>query len=271
MSAAEVTCFCRYFGILFGDLVPTENQYFEMYLKLREVVDIVTSPTLLFGHVEHLAILVSEFNQMYIELVGDLKPKMHFLTHYFRVIFLFGPPTQYWTMRFESKHRDLKRITNNLAGSVNIPKSVATQVSLQMSQYARNMDFTGIECGSKASSQMKNLIPEQYIRCETWFMKWVTIKGTTYRLNNVVVRELTDYLPEFGKIVAIFFFNNTVMFSIEPLSTDSFHRHYFAYEVSEKRPSIGNFIVHYESLPCPDICPLVMKDGQQYVIARHVL
>ena len=82
-------------------------------------MDIVLAPQLLRAHAERLSVLVSEFNSKYLRLVGPLKPKFHFLSHYWRTVLSHGPPTQCWTMRFEGNHRTLKSVTNSLTGSVN--------------------------------------------------------------------------------------------------------------------------------------------------------
>lgn len=46
MSAAETLFFCRYFSVIVGDLVPHNNQYWELYINLRKIIHIITAPML---------------------------------------------------------------------------------------------------------------------------------------------------------------------------------------------------------------------------------
>jgi len=43
-SASEMLCFVRYFGLMLGDLVPEDTESWHLYLKLKSIVDIVTTP-----------------------------------------------------------------------------------------------------------------------------------------------------------------------------------------------------------------------------------
>ena len=45
---------------------------------------------------------------MHADLLGTAKPKTHHLTHYPEAIANFGPPMNYWTARYESRHRIAK-------------------------------------------------------------------------------------------------------------------------------------------------------------------
>lgn len=232
MSASEMICFCRYFGVLFGYLIPDKNEYWILYLKLREIVEIVTSHSILYAHVSYLKVLIEEHNYLFFKLIGSLKPKMHFILHYHRIILNFGPLTQYWTMRYESKHRELKRVTNNLAGSLNITKSIAVSQCFKISHHASSIDSSSVTLGSNAPRLLQLLIPKQYVCQETEYFNWVLIKGTKYALGKVVLLEMLDNeLPKFGKIKVIFKFNNQLMFAFQTFITICFYQKYNAYEV----------------------------------------
>lgn len=43
LAASEMMTFCRYFGIMYGDLVPRDNKYWNIYTQLMLVLDIVMS------------------------------------------------------------------------------------------------------------------------------------------------------------------------------------------------------------------------------------
>ena len=45
-SAAEMICLIRYLGVIIGHKIPKNNEHWELYLILRKITAIVTSPTL---------------------------------------------------------------------------------------------------------------------------------------------------------------------------------------------------------------------------------
>ena len=118
MSAAEMLCFERYFGLMFGNLVPEGEKHWKLYIFLRKIIHIITSPRIIPSYVLQLTHLIMELNNMYIRLFGKLKPKFHFLIHYPRLLLLNGPCIHYWTMRFESRHKEMK--SNALASNCSI-------------------------------------------------------------------------------------------------------------------------------------------------------
>lgn len=82
MSASEMLCLTRYFGLMVGNLIPQTNEVWKLYLKLRHIVGIVAVPKLLRDHAIDLVKLVEEYNSLYIKFVGLLTLKSHNLTHY---------------------------------------------------------------------------------------------------------------------------------------------------------------------------------------------
>ena len=57
----------------------------------------------------------------------NLKPKHHFMTHYPQQIRLIGPLVNFWTMRFEAKHRFFKRLGHIVCNYRNILKRLAVR------------------------------------------------------------------------------------------------------------------------------------------------
>ena len=45
-SSSEMLCLTGYLGIMIGDLIPAENEYWKLYICLRKIVEVLTSPTL---------------------------------------------------------------------------------------------------------------------------------------------------------------------------------------------------------------------------------
>lgn len=81
MSASEMLFFARYLGLMVGDVVPEDNEYWLLYVKLRQILHILISPILLESHLLELESLIEEHHQLYLDLLGELKAKFHLLTH----------------------------------------------------------------------------------------------------------------------------------------------------------------------------------------------
>ena len=98
MSAAESLFFTRYFGVMVGGIIESDNQYWTLYKKLRALIHFLTAPSLTCSHILQIDSLITEFNDMYIELFGCLKPKFHLLIHYSKQLLKNGPITKFSSM-----------------------------------------------------------------------------------------------------------------------------------------------------------------------------
>lgn len=137
LSAAEILCLTRYLGLIIGEYVPKDtggkpNEHWQLYQLLRRILDIVTNPRITRCDSKTLEQLVIDFNSLYIKLFGQLKPKFHFLTHYPSLLLKNGPFTAYWTMRYESKHRDIKSSAQSTSSAKNVSQTVAKKQLYKM-------------------------------------------------------------------------------------------------------------------------------------------
>ncbi|KAJ8675348.1 hypothetical protein QAD02_011134 [Eretmocerus hayati] len=63
--SSEMLFFLRYFGILVGDLVPTDNIVWSLYLKLREIMHILTCPFVTESMLSNLDSLITTTSCIY--------------------------------------------------------------------------------------------------------------------------------------------------------------------------------------------------------------
>lgn len=111
MTASEMLCFVKFLGLLIGDLIPENDTFWQLYILLRRIIDILLSRTSTRDDTLLINNLIYEHNKLYIELSGNkLKPKYHHLLHYAMVLEMSGPFIHYSSMRFEAKHKDLKKL-----------------------------------------------------------------------------------------------------------------------------------------------------------------
>ena len=74
-----------------------------------KIIDIVTSPKVIRSDAKVFKKLIEEHNQLHMDICGVLKPKFHILLHYPTILLNNGPLINFWCMRFESKHRHLRK------------------------------------------------------------------------------------------------------------------------------------------------------------------
>ncbi|KAJ8678171.1 hypothetical protein QAD02_013958 [Eretmocerus hayati] len=131
-SSSEMLCLTRYLSLMIGDVVDEDTESWQLYLKLRQIGDIVTAPRITVDDAEVLKDLVSEHNALYKKLFGHLKPKMHFMTHYPRLLLLNGPLINSWGMPFERKNKELKEVAEAVRNNRNRPHTLAINAQLNM-------------------------------------------------------------------------------------------------------------------------------------------
>lgn len=253
MSASEMFCFMKHAGVIFGYLVPTENKYWSLYIILHEIITIVTSTTVQKEIHILLSDLITNHHQLYLQLFQlPLRPKHHHMIHYSKVIEQIGPLINIWSMRFESKHRELKMSSNVIASRVNIPHSLAVKQQLKYSTriflkrgFSKNFSF----------KENKNLNISKYllrnkINLPVRFKNSVAVNnskiyGTVYKKGQVLMVKVNE-LPLFGTVnVILINSNEDILFICKLMHTVCFNNHVCGYEVQN---SDQHCLVSYDEL-----------------------
>lgn len=87
MTASEMLCFVRYFGLILGELVTLKTEVWHLYISLRKIIDLCCARTIQPECSAQLDALVAEHNRLYLKHSNSkLKPKHHILTHYGRLL-----------------------------------------------------------------------------------------------------------------------------------------------------------------------------------------
>lgn len=242
LSASEMLSFLRYFGLIIGDFVPTDDNYWQIYIVLRKILDLVMSTTINEASCELLKVFVSELNELYVTLTGQvLKPKFHFLVHYHSMLLKFGPLVHFWSMRFEAKHRLSKIYARATCNRRNLTKSLAIKHQLQLNEIFMkgSLDSTVSVGPSKRISKYKYDDIINSLKLSPGYsisqVPWAKVKGTTYKHGTIVVHNLSD-LGEvnFMVIQSIFAYNNNrIIFECCLLNTISFDDHLHCFEVEK--------------------------------------
>ncbi|XP_043485169.1 uncharacterized protein LOC122513007 [Leptopilina heterotoma] len=195
MSASEMSCFVRYLGVMLGDLIPRENESWNLYLKLRQIVDIVTAPRLLRSNTFRLKELIEEHHLLYIKLFGHLTPKFHNMTHYPDILLTSGPLVHQWSMRFESKNKELKQTATSTYCQKNILKTIAIKHQLLMAQLNYSLMIAeNIKVGPREYSSGSHCLSNQIC------VSFVEFEGVKYKSGTVFLKEITEDLPVYVNI-----------------------------------------------------------------------
>ena len=135
MSASEMIAFSRFFGLIIGgrhDEVKEEENSWYLYRLLRKLVGMLTSPVILKDRIVQIDFLIHDFLSLYKKLFGNLKFKFHNLIHIVQCLKNNGPLINYWTMRYESKHRQLKLTAVSTANRMNLLKTISIKKQLRI-------------------------------------------------------------------------------------------------------------------------------------------
>lgn len=274
MSASEMLCFVRYFSLLVGDRVKENNNVWSLYILLRKIVAIVTSPRMVAGHICQLDILIPQFLCLYKLLYGPLKYKFHNLSHLRDILRNNGPAVHYWSMRFESKHRPHKLTAVNTSNKINILKTVSVKSQLQLAYLKAVKKFKFDELVYETYENIDERSRRMYFPNSNQDEKIISTehahtKGINYEVNMVFVMEMGDNdLLEFGKITEIFVKDDEIYLLMQPLISISFNEHFYAYNVESR-----NVLKLKKSSELPDIhpCLLVEMDKRLVIATRYIL
>lgn len=100
---------------MIGSKVPEGNETWDIIMNLKEIVQLVLSPSFTEESLQYLQTKISDHRQVLKAVFPDfnLRPKHHYIEHYPELIKCFGPLVHLWTMRFEGKHRFFKRVMHD--------------------------------------------------------------------------------------------------------------------------------------------------------------
>ncbi|CAN7978987.1 unnamed protein product, partial [Ixodes persulcatus] len=115
--------------LLYDRVRDEEDEVWQMYLCLKDIVTMLASPKLHVTQIAYLRVLIDDYLSRRVHLFPDipLKPKHHYLRHYPDLCYEFGPLSHLSTLRFESKHSYFKRIIRSTQNFKNITYSMATK------------------------------------------------------------------------------------------------------------------------------------------------
>lgn len=251
-TASQMYCLLRHFCLMMGDLVPQDNDKWQVIVLLLQCMDIIFSPCVSKGETYYLKQLIQDHHQYFLTVFPGqhLKPKHHFMLHYPRAIRMLGALIQYWAMRFEANHRPFKRTASSTCNFKNIAFSLAkgNQINLCSTFLSgRSLNDSILEVGPGSSVLLASLDNADAISRalggyqlfdDVFVANWVIKYGTKYRNGMMVVMDKTpNFEPIFGQIRHVLVIENSqVQLVIEQWISDGFCQHLHAYAVRPRNP-----------------------------------
>lgn len=244
-SASEMLTLVRYFALIAGSFVPQGDDVWHLFLLLRRLLNILcTHRVYRENHISFIE-TISEFNKQYILIAKThLKPKFHFLLHYPDMFKKFGPLTQVWTMRFESKHRIFKVAARASCNKMNICKTTAIRNQLTLNHmFLSDEPFKFFSCGRKSALKlidMQSLVKADIITssfiAKNFSVPFVVEDGINFHIGDVLLVDIAFEVEdmEFVKVDSIFVEDSTnvVSFLCTKFDCLGFDSHLYAHEVA---------------------------------------
>lgn len=249
-----------------GEYVPEDNEYWRLYIKLRDIINIITSPNIIKSHLLQLQLCIEEHHELYIKLFGFLTAKFHLLIHYVQIMLKNGPVISVSAMRFESKHREIKAILQSTSCKKNILKTVGIrhQLSLMHNKFSK-YDRMYIAYGPELNDTVNAYFPTaQTIK----LINNITINDVKYSAGIIIVANICKDGPCFGKIDKIFVVDDNIFFTYMPYKIIGFNYHYYAHSVIADE-TIRK--IDYDSMTTHTPCILSIINNVHYIATRHIL
>ena len=201
------------------------------------------------------------------------------MTHFVRILRENGPLIHYWSMRYESKHRQLKLSAVSTSSKRNLLKTLSIKSLLQLGYLRLTKNVSSDDIEFKRHTELdiigrKKWFPNIDLNITILEVNNVEVNEIKYSLNLVLVLNISEGSLKFGKIIRIFIVNKQVFVLINPLVVNYFDEDYFAYQVEEFNICI---LKNIKELPDVQPCLLCRKTddsciGSSYfVTTKHAL
>ena len=99
--------FIRLYPLLLGNMVPEDDQVWNLLISFTNIVEMISSPSYIIGETLVPRETIEEFCVDYLRIIPEAthKPKAQFLTQYPSQILEFGPPLNHSAIEFGAKNK----------------------------------------------------------------------------------------------------------------------------------------------------------------------
>lgn len=162
-KSAQSLCLFYLIPFIFHDKICPTHFVWKLFYTMTDIVGIAFAAVVKDGWGTELTCLVENYFKLLADHRGRLtdhviKPKLHFLLHYGRLINYFGTFRPFWCSRFESFHTIVKNVVRANKNFKNLTYSISNRIQ-NLKCYQRNVSGLGAElvCGSSSKVNLCDL------------------------------------------------------------------------------------------------------------------
>lgn len=253
ITASQMKCLWNFLPLMIGSLISEDDsdyEYWELVLKLQEIIDMLLLSKFTTSSLEHLTILISRFMQQYIKLFGALKPKFHFLLHYPKCISQIGPLRNVMCFVFEQKNREVKAYSNVMNQRINLSFSLAFKSSMRFTNLIKKHIVNGFPPVSIHKDPKPlawaDITQKKYFEHTSQFFETLTGKENIFQIKSVIYKKKTfrqsyyviitdNNNVQLYKIIDIIQVNNLEHIIVEEIKVQEYSSHYGSFKVGSSK------------------------------------
>ena len=277
MSSSEMMCFLNNFSLIVGHYVPESNDYWKLYLILRNIVTIVWSADVHKDLHIYLGVIIEEYLTLLLTLVPNgMKPKHHFLIHYPRCMYQFGPLCKICCLRNEAKHKVGKDVSKSTTSRININRTVAIKHQMMLNYRFINQNSTSsaIVCGKRITlpnisfitdyQKFNSLNLKQVKNITT--VKWIEMNGNRILINAILVL-FSEEGPKFYIVSEIILEENTFVILTRQFLDCYFDPHFVAYKIFDSN-DVEFTVLNLKDIETCKVTHVTMLSNGYYYIPK---
>lgn len=282
-KAVEKWTFFRLLPFLVADVVPVDDEFWHLYTLCRELCEIVLAPVIDPGWLPYLELIISQHHKLLSKLSPQsFTPKVHFVTHYPRLILEYGPLRNLWVMRFEAVHQYFKQIARRVKNFRNISATLARRFQAKKCyEHAANvLLLSGATVPSCQRSVLVKHLPVDLVRKlqekpefvvvasqGLLSVKSLVVGGHRFKIDSYVVYDVdSEDVPIFLNIKHLLLIGGTWFVCGRRVTVSYFDSHVHAYSLD----TCGDWVVLYTSQSIDCQCLSVYSyAGKSFVTLQH--
>ena len=239
--------------------MPTDGDKFEVYCQLRDISNFCFHDSVYLNDLALFEELVKKYILLYHSTYPDqtIRPKMHYLLHYARLIPELGPPLYHNQQPTERCHQRAKRILESVRSFVNLEATISNsfQTNLEAAFKEEEQIKRQFKSWSDVDVEFLHLIDcNELESCQLQEMAFVTVDliridaGSVYLYRHQIAN---SDLPIFVKILKIFKYKGDYYFIARLLKSKYFNKKLYSFAAefdSQVRLFNVKQLVHYHEL-----------------------
>lgn len=292
-SACQMWLLSSVLPFILAEFVDIDTNRWECFISIIKIMSLCFAHKISSAAVVYLRQAIKDHLSLFKTVYEDINiiPKQHYLVHLPSLILKFGPLVRSWCLRFEAKHayfKDQARIIKNFK---NLPLTLAKryQSSVRADYVRLNREDKGplfreeIKFGvskelfgddrETALSNIERFYELGRVNGITVYsLDSVQIHGTLYKPDKDAFLNFGSQsgLPEFGKIVKIWFIaNHGIFVALHVVITSNYNEDLNAFQIMEPDLPQGFEIVRQNNLEMPFVCHPYKFRGNTYIILKE--